>query len=282
MKKVLITGASSGIGRAAALHLANSGFEVFGTVRTVAAGEELEKHSAGKVTSALLDIADEDSVNQFCNDHFGLFEADGLFALVNNAGQYRLGPLELTPIEEWRKAFDVNFFGHVHLTQSLLPAIRKTRGRMVFVGSLAGRVAFPLGGPYCASKFALEGMVDSLRRELRDLGVSVSLIEPGTVETRMLGESDGVADAIINRASEPDMEHYRKLAAGAKQVVHDFQKMVSKPEKVVAAIHHAITSEKPRARYPVGLDCRSQLLLDALTTDKGMDSIILKMMAPKK
>jgi len=123
-------------------------------------------------------------------------------------------------------------------------------------------------------------MADSLRRELHGFGVNVSLVERGTVETRMLENADQAEESVIASAMADEFTTDRKSGEGVKKVVHEFRKMASKPEKVVGAIHHALTARNPKSRYAIGLDCKSQLLMDALTSDKMMDALLRKMMAP--
>src|SRR5688500_10451554 len=174
MPTVVVTGASSGIGEAPARMLAQRGLDVLAGVRKDADAERVGGlHD--RVEAVKVDVADEASVAALA-ERVG---DAGLAGLVNNAGISVSGPLEFVPLEEWRRQLEVNVIGQVAVTQALLPALRRARGRIVNIGSVGGRVAIPLLSPYNASKFALEGITDSLRRELRPLGVHVAIVEPG-------------------------------------------------------------------------------------------------------
>jgi NAD(P)-dependent dehydrogenase (short-subunit alcohol dehydrogenase family) len=177
---VLVTGASSGIGEATASHLASLGFRVFAGVRKDEDAERLRE----RVTPVKLDVVDEESIATARRE---VEEAapDGLAGLVNNAGVSVSGPVEFIPLEELRRQLEVNVIGQVAVTQAFLPAIRRARGRIVNVSSVGGRVALPLMSPYNASKFALEAVSDSLRREVRQFGVHVAVVEPGAIRTRI-------------------------------------------------------------------------------------------------
>src|SRR5216684_7141096 len=176
---IVITGASTGIGEACALRLDGLGYRVFAGVRRFADGEALKKKSSDRLSPVMLDVTSEESITAAVRTVGDV----PLAGLVNNAGIVVAGPLELIPIAMWRKQLEVNVIGQVAVTQAFLPMLRAGCGRIVNMGSIAGRSALPFSGPYCASKFALEGLTDSLRMELRQFGISVSIIEPGAVKT---------------------------------------------------------------------------------------------------
>src|SRR5262245_5535409 len=175
--KIVITGASSGIGRA--MRLDQLGFHVFAGVRNPADGDALKSKSSERLSPVLLDVTSEDSIARAARS---IGDAP-IAGLVNNAGIAVGGPLEMVPIPLWRKQFEVNVIGQVAVTQAFLPLLRVGRGRIVNIGSIAGRSALPFTSPYCSSKFALEGLSDSLRMELRQWGISVSIVEPGSIRT---------------------------------------------------------------------------------------------------
>lgn len=175
-----------------------------------------------------------------------------LRALVNNAGIAVNAPLETYPLPDWRRLFDVNFFGHVAMTQALLPALIENRGTIVNLSSVGGKVAMATYGPYAATKFALEAVSDSLRRELGPLGVKVVVIEPGAVNTRMLAQVDRRCEQIIRGMTDDQRGRY---AALMHAVVAQAQASIaggSSPEDAGRVIAMAITSKRPRTRYQVG------------------------------
>src|SRR5229473_2438069 len=204
---VLITGASSGIGEGCALRLDALGYRVFAGVRKPADSDALRGKSSGWLTPVSLDVTSAESIA-------GAVAALGgvtLAGLVNNAGVAIAGPLELVPMDLWRRQMEVNVMGPVAVTQAFLPQLRAGRGRIVNIGSIAGRSALPLAGPYCASKHALEGLTDSLRMEVRRWGISVSIVEPGAVKTPIWDKSLGDADELRRQAKPELFELYRVL-----------------------------------------------------------------------
>jgi NAD(P)-dependent dehydrogenase (short-subunit alcohol dehydrogenase family) len=186
----VVTGASSGIGETSAQHLASLGFNVFAGVRNDA---DAERVAGGRIEPLKIDVTDQASVDAAAAQVAEATGKVGLAALVNNAGIAVAGPLEYIDIDDFQRQMDVNVTGVLRATQAFLPLIRLARGRIVNISSIGGRVAIPLVGPYAASKFAVEGMSDSLRRELRPWGIHVALIEPGAVATPIWEK--GVSDA---------------------------------------------------------------------------------------
>ena len=193
----IVTGASSGIGEATALHLRDLGFDVHAGVRR---DEDAQRLAGLGLQPLKLDVTDPDSIAAAATSIRGRPVA----ALVNNAGIAVSAPLELVPIDQLRNQMEINFIGQVAVTQALLPALRSARGRIVNVSSIGGRIALPLAGPYAASKFALEAATDSLRRELRHLGVKVIAVEPGGVKTPIWDKGSETADSML-AAAPPDL-----------------------------------------------------------------------------
>ena len=269
--KVVITGASSGIGRACALRLDQLGFEVFAGVRNPADGEALKSQASARLRPILLDVTSTHSIARAVRD---VGEVP-LAGLVNNAGVVVAGPLELVPVEAWRRQFEVNVLGPVAVTQAFLPLLRSGRGRIVNIGSIAGRSALPYSSPYCSSKFAMEAITDSLRMELRPWGIAVSIVEPGGVRTPIWGKYLAEAEASLGAAPPHLLDLYRvailKMKAGAALAA----KHSSPPEDVVRAVEHALTAAKPKTRYVVGGDARLRVRLNYLP-DRARDSLILK------
>lgn len=179
MKSALVTGASTGIGRATALHLDRAGWRVFAGVRREEDADSLRAGGSERLVPSMLDVTDPDQVSAAAERIRSAVGEAGLDGLVNNAGIGLLGPLETLPIEDFRRTVEVNLIAQVAVTQALLPQVRAARGRIVFVSSVGGRMAMPFGSPYHAAKFGLEAVADSLRRELRPWGIEVAVIEPG-------------------------------------------------------------------------------------------------------
>ena len=269
---VVVTGASSGIGEATARALALAGFRVLAGVRNDADAERV----AGlheRVEAVRVDVADEGSVREL-----GAQVGDApLAGLVNNAGISISGPLEFVPLEEWRRQLDVNVIGQVAVTQALLPALRRARGRIVNIGSVGGRVAVPLLSPYNASKFALEGITDSLRRELRPLGVHVSIVEPGAIATRIWEKGAASADAMLAGASEAEEVYGPTIAAVRAQAQQRTERAIA-PAEVAKAVEHALTAPRPRTRYVVGRDARQRIRIAGLLSDRAFDALVARML----
>lgn len=239
-KRVLVTGASSGIGRAAAQRMADDGWEVVATARDEAdlAGLREEGFSAYR-----LEMTDAEDLARVAAD----VAEDGLDGLVNNAGVGVMGPVEMLPVEAWRRQFEVNLFGHMELTRLLIPALRRRRGRIVFLSSLAGRISIPMMGAYCASKFALEAAADALRMELRRDGIRVSLVEPGPVETQF----QDTARRNLREATVPAERSYEEAIDHlAREMMTGFGTVGG--GRVARKVRRALVARWPRARYRVG------------------------------
>jgi NAD(P)-dependent dehydrogenase (short-subunit alcohol dehydrogenase family) len=246
----LITGSSTGIGEATALRLDRAGHRVFAGVRKQEDADRLAKEASDRLVPLLLDVTEESQIREAAQ----ALEPDGLDGLVNNAGIGRGGPLEFLPIDEWRTQFDVNVFGQIALTRALLPFLRRSKGRVVFVGSIGGRVGGALFGPYSGSKFALEGIAESLRHEVDPLGVSVSMVEPGAVRTRIWekgrSEADRLEEELPDEAGELYGEQFERLREG----FDESERRGVDPDVVAKVIERALTSPRPRHRYLVGPD----------------------------
>lgn len=255
-KAVLITGCSTGIGKACALDLVARGFQVFAGVRQETDARRLEEEAGGGLRAVLLDVTDAHQVHQAA----ATFEAElgprGLWGLVNNAGILVSAPLELVSLEQLRRQFEVNVFGALAMTQAVLPLVRRQRGRIVLIGSIAGLASPPYLGPYAASKFALEALADSLRMELRSWGISVSIVEPDNVATPIwekLADSSGRARA--NASSEVQALYDEDVAAMARAAAA-MDRAGMPVERIVRVVRHALTAKRPKTRYPVGFRTR--------------------------
>ena len=193
---VLITGASTGIGAACAIRLAAAGMHVYAGVREDAAGAALRAQNAALITPLHIDVTDADSIAAAVAALDAQLGDAGLNGLINNAGIAIGGPLEVLPMKEIRRQFDVNVFGALAVTQAFLPQLRRARGRIVNMGSIAGRIALPFLGPYCMSKSALRAMTHALRLEVDAWGIDVALVEPGAIATPIWKKSNAAADVM--------------------------------------------------------------------------------------
>jgi NAD(P)-dependent dehydrogenase (short-subunit alcohol dehydrogenase family) len=266
---VLVTGATRGIGRATAIRLAEHGWEVFAGVRRPQDGEGLTGSQPGRISPVVLDITDPDQVA-------GLERAlpGELDAVVNNAGIVVGGPLEAVPLSELRNQLEVNVVGQVAVTQALLPRLRRSRGRIVFVSSLNGKVATPLTGPYNASKFALEAVADSLRMELAPWGIRVALVEPAQTDTDLWRRADDQLESTVALLSAEHRNLYAKHIEGYRKSIPRSQRMARPAETVAETIERALTARRPRARYVVGTPARIQAVLARMTPTPVLDVML--------
>jgi NAD(P)-dependent dehydrogenase (short-subunit alcohol dehydrogenase family) len=261
-RTVLVTGASTGIGRTTALMLAELGATVLAGVRDPAAGDAL----GPTVRPVRLDVTNPDDI--------AALDLERLDGLVNNAGIAVSGPLEFLPVEALRRQFEVNVIAQLAVTQACLPALRESRGRIVNISSIAGRVALPLYGPYSASKFALEALSDSLRRELRGSGVHVSLVEPGAIATPIWDRGIAAADALWDAMPPVAHERYGTLVATLRGEASQQGVKGEPPEAVARIIVSALTADRPRTRYVIGRDARIQAGLARVLPGRAVDALL--------
>jgi len=271
MPTVLITGASTGIGRATALYLAGRGWTVFAGVRDPLAGERLAADApAGRVVALQLDVTDAAELEQ-ARVRIEQDAGGRLDALINNAGIAIGGPLELVAGEDLRRQFDVNVLAQVAVTRAMLPALRSARGRIVFVSSIGGRVAMAFTAPYAASKHAIEAIGDALRVELRSSGVQVALIEPGSVATPIWDKGRAQGDS-VSVPPELAAQYGHVPAAMDKALERTAQRGVP-AEQVAATIAAALSARRMKARYVIGSDARAMLLARRLLPDHLFDRL---------
>jgi NAD(P)-dependent dehydrogenase (short-subunit alcohol dehydrogenase family) len=264
----LITGASTGIGRATALRLAGSGWTVLAGVRKTADGEALLAAGGERIVPITLDVTDATQIAAAVD---AVTRHGRLDALVNNAGIGFGGPLELIPIDDLRDQLEVNVLGPVAVTQALLPALRRAGGRIVFVSSVGGRVAMAFTAPYAASKHAIEAIGDALRVELRSSNVQVALVEPGSVTTPIWDKSRAQGDGLSVPAELT--EQYGHVPAAMNKVLQDTERRGIPPEQVAETIERALTARRMKARYLIGRDAKAMLLARRLLPDHVFDRV---------
>jgi NAD(P)-dependent dehydrogenase (short-subunit alcohol dehydrogenase family) len=265
---VLVTGASSGIGEATVLHLRELGFEPVAGVRK---DEDAERLGSSGIRSVRLDVTDADQIAAVRAE----LGEGALAGLVNNAGIAIAAPLEFLPVEQLRHQLEINLIGQVAVTQALLPALRRARGRVVNISSIGGRVAVPLLGAYNMSKFGLEAFSDVLRRELRPQGVNVIAIEPGGIKTPIWRKGGEVAEEIRAGTTAEGRERYAPMVAAIRKRSADIERVRGLPPRAVAeVIGTALTADRPRARYLVGKDAKARALVARVVPDRVMDRLI--------
>jgi NAD(P)-dependent dehydrogenase (short-subunit alcohol dehydrogenase family) len=281
---ILVTGTSSGIGRAATFTLAENGYRVLAAVRKPEDVESLlaeagTRQVAGAVEPIILDVTDAGQIAAAVEIVRAKIAAGGrLHAIVNNAGSQWAGPIETLPLTDWRLQFEVLFFGPIALTQQLLPQLRASRGRVINVTSIGGIMPGPMIAAYQAAKAALEAVTDSMRIEFSPFGVHVSAIAPGSISTPMLKRSSEQLIRIADALPKSLQPFYADaLRAFAKTTV-TAGRFSTSPEKASLTILRAVTASRPRTRYLIGMDAKLSAFLKHNLPDRWMDAITFRMM----
>ena len=273
---ILITGASTGIGAACAIGCARRGMTVFAGVRNLNAGEALQAQAGAAIIPVQLDVTDQESIARAAESVERRVGARGLYGLVNNAGIAIGSPLELIPLAQLRRQLEVNVIGQVAVTQAVLPLLRQARGRIVNMGSIAGRGTIPMMGPYSASKHALEALTDALRLELYPWGIEVSIIEPGAIATPIWETSRRVSLEMEAQMPADGKPLYRTAAERIRERVTEAAARAIPPDAVVEAVLHALTAKRPKTRYLVGRDAKLRAVMLRWLPDRLQDWILKK------
>jgi NAD(P)-dependent dehydrogenase (short-subunit alcohol dehydrogenase family) len=271
---VLITGASTGIGAACAMGCAGRGMAVFAGVRNLKAGEALQAKAGAAIIPIQLDVTDRESIARAAEMVERRAGERGLFGLVNNAGIAIGSPLELIPLDQLRRQLEVNVIGQIAVTQAVLPLLRRARGRIVNMGSIAGRGTIPMMGPYSASKHALEAVTDALRLELYPWGIEVSIIEPGAIATPIWETSRRVSLEIEAEMPAEGKPLYESAANSIREMVNQAAARAIPPDAVVEAVLHALTARRPKTRYLVGRDAKLRAVMLKWLPDRVQDWIL--------
>jgi NAD(P)-dependent dehydrogenase (short-subunit alcohol dehydrogenase family) len=269
MPSVLVTGAARGIGRTTSLRLAAAGWHVYAGVRRTEDGAAVAAAAPDRVHPVKLDITSDADVAALAQSL-----PSSLDAVVNNAGIVVGGPIEGLPLDQLRRQFEVNVFGQVAVTRAVLPRLRASGGRVVFVSSVSGRISTPMTGAYNGSKFALEGIADALRMELRPWGIRVSLIEPAQTDTDLWRDAEAALEESIATLTPEYRAMYAKHIKGMRRMIPLSQRIASSPDGVAATIERALTAQRPRARYIVGAAPKVQTRLSALTPTPVLDAVL--------
>lgn len=276
MRSALITGASTGIGRATALHLDRAGWRVFAGVRKEEDAASLREAGSERLAPLILDVTDADQIEAAAERIESEVGETGLAGLVNNAGIAVPGPLETLPIDDFRRQVDVNLTAQVAVTQAMLPAIRSARGRIVFITSIGGLMAFPMFGAYHAAKFGLEAVGDVFRQELRPWGIKVAVVEPGSIATPIWERGEAEVDEIADRARDGHRDLYGKAIDAYREVARKTGARGIPPEKVAVRIEHALSARRPRTRYLVGADARGQAFASRVLPTRLVDWLVAR------
>ncbi len=281
MKNVLVTGCSSGIGKAIVKYLIEKGFFVFGSVRKASDAQQLEAEFGTKQFQALLfDVVDGEAIEKAVKIVADKVGKAGLAGLVNNAGIAVGGPLKHVSIEEWKKQFDVNVFGLMEVTKAFFPLLGADKnspyppGRIVNISSVAGRSAMPFMGPYSASKYAVEALSDAMRRELMDYGMDVVVIEPGPIQSEIWNKGMDEMDAFEGTDFEDRLYVFGKIVKKSKE-------NALPAIEVAKVVHKGLTLAKPKTRYVVTAD-KMRFYMTNLLPDRTLDGLINKMLRRKK
>ncbi|MGV9848022.1 SDR family oxidoreductase [Streptomyces sp. NPDC003442] len=272
-----MTGASTGIGAASARELARRGFHVIAGVRRDRDADALR---ADGIEPVILDITQPDHIARLASRLDDDSRAGALRALVNNAAIQINAPVEALPLSEWRRQFEVNLFGHIAVTQALLPALLRHSGRVVNISSVGGRVAMATYGPYAGTKFALEAVSDSLRRELAPLGVRVVVVQPGAVRTEMSDRVIATANRLAAAMSPEQRDRYGRLIQAANTHSATHIQRGRPADDAARVIAKAVSAGRPRTRYTVGRDAALITRLSRVLPDRLLDRILMSSLRP--
>lgn len=269
----LVTGASSGIGRATALRLAASGYHVFAGVRKPADGTALAEAAAGELTPLLLDVTDTQQITAAVKTIAGHVGDAGLAGLVNNAGIGVFGPLELIPIEQFRRQLEVNVTGQLAVTQAALPLLRQARGRIVMIGSIGTRFTPPFIGPLAASKSTLTTMSNALRQELAPWDIRVILVEPGSIRSEAVDKLENDARTVMNDATAEGRALYENAFLHLVGFFAGLHEKGSPPDVVAETVERALGASRPRSCYLSGKNAQRMATIARLLPVPAQDAL---------
>jgi NAD(P)-dependent dehydrogenase (short-subunit alcohol dehydrogenase family) len=268
---VLVTGTSSGMGKACALRLDRAGYVVFAGVRKERDEQMLKQEGSSRLTPVILDVTDGHSIAEAVARISQTVGEAGLVGLVNNAGVAVTVPMEVVPLEELRRQFEINVFGQVVVIQACLPLIRQARGRILNVSSVGGKVTVPFNGTFCASKYALESISDALRMELLPWCLHVIVIEPGSVRTAAGDKLVGDSEAMLKQFSTAGTKLYGQAYRAFVQSFLKIEEQGVDPEVMAEIALRALTARTPRTRYLVGPKSRLLPLLATILPTRVLD-----------
>jgi NAD(P)-dependent dehydrogenase (short-subunit alcohol dehydrogenase family) len=277
-KTVVISGASSGIGRASVSQMVRAGWQVFATVRKAEDRDKLQAENLPNLLPLMMDVEDSSSIMAAAEQVAAQTDGAGLDGLVNVAGIGMVRPTEYASPLDLQKIFNVNVFGQIAVTQVLLPLLRKNRGRIVNISSVGAHIAIPFGGLLNASKSAFGSFSDTLRLELHPFGLYVSTVEPGSISTPAVDKTLGDIEGVIARLPASGRAQYAQMLTTFAHHAFEREKHGSPPEIVAQAVHHALTAAKPRIRYRVGKDARLLTTLAKILPDRLLDALRFRLL----
>ena len=276
-RTVLVTGSSSGIGRATALELDRRGFIVYAGVRRESDAEDLKVNASPRLTPLILDVTKPDQLAAVTRQLASRHRETGVDALVNVAGVADFGPIETLSLDRLRQIFDVNFFGALAVTQAMIPLLRVSRGRIVNVGSVGAHTTIPFGFTICSSKHALESLTSGLRAESAPWGIDVIAVDPSSIATEAASQMVAQVKALIDTTfSDEQREHYEAVLLAMASSMREKEMGGMPPEGVATVIARALTASRPKSRYPVGPHARTLVLLSGLLPDRLFDRLKLR------
>jgi NAD(P)-dependent dehydrogenase (short-subunit alcohol dehydrogenase family) len=282
---IVVTGASTGIGAATVKELAHRGFHVLAGVRREADADVLRGLNAEGIEPCILDITVESDVTAIADRVARDPQSRPLRALVNNAGIAINAPVEALPIAHWRHQFEVNLFGHIAMTQALLPDLIRSSGTVLNISSVGGKVALPTYGAYAGSKFALEAVSDALRREVSAAGIKVVVVEPGAVKTEIAERGIATSEKLKADMTVGQLSRYGEVMDAVMAQARSFNETGVSAEAAAAVIARAATASRPRTRYTVGRDAAVLLQISRFVSDRVLDRIVrlnLRRFAPSE
>ncbi len=272
-KTVVITGASSGIGRSSVSRMVQSGWQVFATVRKTQDGDQLRSDFESRVTPVIMDVTNLGSVTVAAEQVASLLRGSGLDGLVNVAGVGKVRPVEYMTAEDLQEMFNINVFGQIAVTRAFLPLLRTARGRIVNISSVGSHIAIPFGSLINATKSAFGILNDTLRLELHPFGIHVSVVEPGAIKTPAVEKTLGDVEAVIRSLPPKGAALYGNMLRDFARRAYEREMNGSSPDVVAEAIQHALTAQRPRTRYRVGKHATLLATLAALLPDRLLDTI---------
>lgn len=281
LQTVLITGCSSGIGKASARLLAEQGFRVYAGIRGRETAEEIRDPALPNLEPVQLDVSDDKNVASVVQE-IKSSTPQGLFAVINNAGVGLPAALELSRIDEMRNLFEINTIAPLRIIQTCLPLLRQGQGRVINISSMNGTMALPMVGGYSASKFALEALSDTLRVELRPWQIPVSIIRPGQVRTSIFDKARAALEKHRSEIPEELKPGYDKMYAQAAKFNERGAKSRTSPEQVAQVVLKALTAKHPRPRYHVGLDAHAMRIMNAIVPQRLIDRMLARAMGVLK
>jgi NAD(P)-dependent dehydrogenase (short-subunit alcohol dehydrogenase family) len=273
---VVVTGASTGIGRATALLLDEKGYRVFAAVRKEEDAKALSEAGSDRLTPITIDVTKQRSITSAQKEVEGAVGKDGLVGLVNNAGVGGGGPIEFMPLDSFRDTLEVNLVGQIAVTQAFMSLLRQAKGTIVFIASIGGRVATPFLSPYNASKFGIEALGESLRGELQPWDIDVAVVEPGSIDTQIWAKGADTAAEQVEGLSPDARRLYGKQLVRFGEVLGETAERGIHPDKVAKVIHKAIRSDKPRHRYLVGTDAKVAARLKGTLPERTFSKLVAR------